>query len=1233
MVAVAIVMMGVFVVARPASAIGFEDILNTVARIVAAIAYGFIAVFGKLILVLFSILIQVAKYNDFLNAAAVEIGWRIVKDIANMFFILVLLVIAFGTAFRYQPYRYNALLRRLIIMAVLVNFSNIIAAFFIDFMQVIMMTFVNAIADAAAGNLSNTLGLREMLALDPNNSGGDVTYVSVAGTLILGLIMVIIALAVVLVYVLMLLFRIIALWVLIILSPLAYLFSTFPGTRAQSGKYWNYFWRYAVVGPALAFFLWLTLTITQATTASRLITDSADLSSTSRLDTSQGGNISAALSSISSDAGILGYMVGIILLVMGLKVASQFGTAGGGMAANLANDLQKRGLRAKPFAATNALLGGAYARTLQRPLEAGAKWTTAKIGGSRYAPILNNYAARANARISKMQKEREEKKAAWVDTADLGVMRRIANSSTRLATPQGVAERKRARKRAPSLIRSNADFRETLAEAERENFLKYTPKEIERITNKLQSAGYRADVGRNEFLGDVLPQEVMRSFIQSSSADKLQRAGYYDPAVRKRWHWDDTRGEAVAPAGSTMGTVPVPIASGDSDLYTKYQAGVDDEKFRATQQAIARRHGGDMEKFFAGAEYAMRPGDFLARNEYEQASRRQKLQAEAIAGGRLQANAMTGTKKALARGQKGDAAKLFVNFQDAALKEIGDLLGGEGAHLTGESQKRAAAVLATKFGEQRQSEEIDRRMRELTSSETQRRVASGEIDLKRAFVDEEMEKEGGRRYEQVAYQLALQGRRVESEEERQRHREQIARDLEGEGFREKLEREAAETDLSAYVPPARFSAGEQQRFRTQAEAEVQADATLQERLAGETSDFRAALENAESIDLHDKLGLGSIRQTYRHEDAHGQLEGVSDADREAILGKLTPARRKALEQQIRTTWSNGKQMSPKQMGEEILAELYGSKGKAGAGKLPFTEDEAKLFGELTTTLEHSSLERARSEVDSLTDDAVDAIYNQLAPARQRAIEGFIDTKWSPDEQLGQPAKKREFLREALVVHRAKMGPRIVTAEDGTTAESPLSFRSGEADLALLVHAAAKKRKVLVTTTPLGGGEAEESRGAVSASELTSSRRPSIVPEAPGVRRVTAAPRERAVPRRPEASIAPMTTSVFNNASIRNMANDIQQKLSTRIDSMPSRQELLYQLNQLGDMLRQVAKVQGVQDKRLDDMHAELSSLQGAAAGPGQEKDVRMLRDRVAKFLKRLEHGDDDNADDEEEFAA
>jgi len=114
----------------------------------------------------------VVQYNDFIDSAAVQTGWSVVRDICNMFFVLILLVIAFGTILRLQNYRMNRLLGKLIIMIVLVNFSKMIAGFFIDISQVVSMTFVNAFADTAAANFVQALHLREMLALGLSETEG-----------------------------------------------------------------------------------------------------------------------------------------------------------------------------------------------------------------------------------------------------------------------------------------------------------------------------------------------------------------------------------------------------------------------------------------------------------------------------------------------------------------------------------------------------------------------------------------------------------------------------------------------------------------------------------------------------------------------------------------------------------------------------------------------------------------------------------------------------------------------------------------------------------------------------------------------------------------------------------------------------------------------------------------------------------------------------------------------------
>jgi len=60
-----------------------------------------------------------------------------------MSFILILLIIAFATILRQESYS-KKLLPKLLIMAVLINFSRTIFGLLIDFSQVIMLTFVNA---------------------------------------------------------------------------------------------------------------------------------------------------------------------------------------------------------------------------------------------------------------------------------------------------------------------------------------------------------------------------------------------------------------------------------------------------------------------------------------------------------------------------------------------------------------------------------------------------------------------------------------------------------------------------------------------------------------------------------------------------------------------------------------------------------------------------------------------------------------------------------------------------------------------------------------------------------------------------------------------------------------------------------------------------------------------------------------------------------------------------------
>lgn len=76
---------------------------------------------------------------------AVLNGWRLVRDFANIWFILILLFIAIGTILRAQSYQAKKLLPTLLLVALVINFSLPITGFIIDISNIVSFQFLKAI--------------------------------------------------------------------------------------------------------------------------------------------------------------------------------------------------------------------------------------------------------------------------------------------------------------------------------------------------------------------------------------------------------------------------------------------------------------------------------------------------------------------------------------------------------------------------------------------------------------------------------------------------------------------------------------------------------------------------------------------------------------------------------------------------------------------------------------------------------------------------------------------------------------------------------------------------------------------------------------------------------------------------------------------------------------------------------------------------------------------------------
>ena len=341
----------------PVVAAGAEATGNWLAErlgyIVWLLAIQFPAQILKLEIQIFS---MVGPYNGFTTQTQVVSAWGTVRDLANMFFILILLLMAFGTILQVQGYGYRQLLSKLLLMAILVNFSKSIVAILIDFSQIVTLTFLAPVLSSLAGNIVVALGLQNIMSLREdyklnNDTAGATQYNSVSYlmAMILGGIMMIITTVIIGVILIMFVMRIIGLWIMVILSPLAFLAKAFPKMSSYYSQWENELSKNLTAGPALAFFMWLAFSIVGQGNIHKDFTQVNPNASDQYF--------SNTVSRAADQSNMLNFVIAISLLMAGLKMAASSGAAGASMAGKASGSLQKWGSRLGRGATIGAAAG------------------------------------------------------------------------------------------------------------------------------------------------------------------------------------------------------------------------------------------------------------------------------------------------------------------------------------------------------------------------------------------------------------------------------------------------------------------------------------------------------------------------------------------------------------------------------------------------------------------------------------------------------------------------------------------------------------------------------------------------------------------------------------------------------------------------------------------------------------------------------------------------------------
>src|SRR3989344_955753 len=276
---------------------------------------------------------QVVTYNEFAQEAVILKGWAVMRDVSNMFFIVVLLTIAIGTILKSSRYGYQANLRRLVLMAILINFSMTITIFFINLSQAITLTFVGAFKEAITAGFPRLMGITEALgisgAVNDQWPISQVNDLSILFRIALSGIMIIIATIVIAVFTLLFFLRIIYFAFIIILSPIAFLASTLPTARRYYEQWWSELGKYLLLGPALTFFLWLAFFMIQPDESGQqhLIGQGVKTDDINILS-----KVGQAVKADEMQDTLYRFFAGLVFLIGSLTLAQRLGAAGGGMA-------------------------------------------------------------------------------------------------------------------------------------------------------------------------------------------------------------------------------------------------------------------------------------------------------------------------------------------------------------------------------------------------------------------------------------------------------------------------------------------------------------------------------------------------------------------------------------------------------------------------------------------------------------------------------------------------------------------------------------------------------------------------------------------------------------------------------------------------------------------------------------------------------------------------------------
>lgn len=276
---------------------------------------------------------------------AIDVAWRVLRDIVNMAFIFILLYIAIATILRIEEYGARRLLARVILIALLINFSLFFTKAVVDVSNVLSAEFINGIeqiGEAQEGTIEGSIvkiatpggiagAFVEPLRLTTIYGGtgelearaSEIQNIFTIG--LAGSIFLLVAAFILFAGALLLAIRFLVLIFLMVISPLAFVGMILPKTAEYSRQWWSELFKQAIFAPVYMALLLVVAVIVNDPEFQRRLTGTGSFAELVNNPTSSTGPIGV----------VLNFVIVSGLMIMALVVAQRMGVQGATALSNL----------------------------------------------------------------------------------------------------------------------------------------------------------------------------------------------------------------------------------------------------------------------------------------------------------------------------------------------------------------------------------------------------------------------------------------------------------------------------------------------------------------------------------------------------------------------------------------------------------------------------------------------------------------------------------------------------------------------------------------------------------------------------------------------------------------------------------------------------------------------------------------------------------------------------------